>query len=62
MNKDVGLFLDSASEVDTPHELAERCAALWRDFAAADPAADFSAMHRYLESLAERSGSATVPS
>lgn len=48
MTKDVGLFLESASEAGTPRALAEATAALWRRFNAAMPGADFTAIHAYL--------------
>jgi 3-hydroxyisobutyrate dehydrogenase len=49
MTKDVGLFLESAQEADTPHTLAAATVAQWQRFNAAMPGADFTAMHKYLE-------------
>jgi 3-hydroxyisobutyrate dehydrogenase len=49
MTKDVGLFLESASDAGTPHTLADATVAQWRRFNAAMPGADFTAMHKYLE-------------
>ena len=49
MTKDVGLFLDSATEAGTPHDLAGPTVALWQRFNAAMPGADFTAIHKYFE-------------
>ncbi|HEX5166287.1 MAG TPA: NAD(P)-dependent oxidoreductase [Thermomicrobiales bacterium] len=48
MTKDVSLYLDNAAASGVPHELADAVAAIWRRFNAADPDADFTALHRYL--------------
>ena len=42
MAKDVGLYLDEVADVDTPAVLGSVTVDVWRRFAAADPAADFT--------------------
>lgn len=49
MTKDVSLYLENATNVDVPHELAASVAGLWQRFNAAHPAADFTYLHKYLE-------------
>ena len=48
MAKDVGLYLDAAAAAGAPIRLAGTTAALWADFTAACPGADFTYMHGYL--------------
>ena len=42
MAKDVRLYLDEVAEADTAADLGAVTAGIWRRFAAADPAADFT--------------------
>ena len=49
MTKDVSLYLESASAVDVPHELASAVTGLWQRFNATHPSADFTYLHKYLE-------------
>lgn len=49
MTKDVTLYLESAQSADVPHDAAAAIAALWQRFTALNPAADFTALHRFLE-------------
>jgi 3-hydroxyisobutyrate dehydrogenase len=48
MTKDVSLYLENAAAAGVPHELAGAVTAIWRRFNAAEPDADFTALHRYL--------------
>ncbi len=48
MTKDVSLYLENAVVAGVPHELAEAVTAIWKRFNAAEPDADFTALHRYL--------------
>lgn len=48
MTKDVSLYLENATAAGVPHDLAGAVAAIWRRFNAAEPDADFTALHRYL--------------
>ena len=49
MTKDVSLYLQSATEAGVSRELAEAVVAVWQGFNAAEPGADFTAIHRYVE-------------
>ncbi|HUG14580.1 MAG TPA: NAD(P)-dependent oxidoreductase [Thermomicrobiales bacterium] len=49
MAKDVRLYLESAVAAEVPHDLADTVAALWKQFSAAQPEADLTAIHRYFE-------------
>jgi 3-hydroxyisobutyrate dehydrogenase len=48
MTKDVALYLESATTAEVPRDLATAVTALWQRFLAAEPDADFTALHRYL--------------
>jgi 3-hydroxyisobutyrate dehydrogenase-like beta-hydroxyacid dehydrogenase len=51
MAKDVRLYLESATSAGAPHQVADASVALWQQFnAASEPGADFTTIHRYLES------------
>ena len=58
MVKDVRLFLQSAAEAGTSRDVAEAVVALYTQFTADQPGADFSAIHRYLESRSKASAPA----
>jgi len=49
MTKDVTLYQASAAEAGVPHALADAVTAVWQRFNAADPGADFTAIHRYFD-------------
>lgn len=49
MTKDVRLYLEAVEQAETPHALAAAVAQLWQRFHAAHPDADFTYIHRYLE-------------
>jgi 3-hydroxyisobutyrate dehydrogenase-like beta-hydroxyacid dehydrogenase len=53
MAKDVRLYRESAMDAGVPHELAAATSELWQKFNGAMPGADFTAIHRYLESAVE---------
>jgi 3-hydroxyisobutyrate dehydrogenase len=50
MTKDIGLFLQSAEEAGVSTELAGKATALWREFNAQTPGADFTHIHQFVES------------
>ncbi len=49
MTKDITLYLESATDAGVPRELANASTALWQRFNAANPGADFTALHKYLK-------------
>ncbi len=49
MTKDVRLYRESAEAAGSPHELADTLTRVWEQFLEAEPQADFTAIHRYLE-------------
>lgn len=49
MRKDVGLYLQGAESMSSPHALATAADDLWGRFVAACPDTDFTALHRYLQ-------------
>jgi 3-hydroxyisobutyrate dehydrogenase len=49
MRKDVGLFLQGATGIASPHRLADASDALWDRFVGACPDEDFTYLHRYLQ-------------
>jgi 3-hydroxyisobutyrate dehydrogenase-like beta-hydroxyacid dehydrogenase len=48
MAKDVDLYLESVHDAGCPAALGETTAALWREFAAAEPGVDFTRIHPHL--------------
>ena len=48
MTKDVSLYLENATAAGVSHELAEAVTSIWQRFNAAEPDADFTALHKYL--------------
>jgi 3-hydroxyisobutyrate dehydrogenase len=49
MAKDVALYLEAVEADDSPRQVAERVAELWQRFTATHPDADFTFMHKYVE-------------
>jgi len=49
MAKDVTLYLENAEAAGAPREVAASVVGLWQRFNAANPGADFTALHKYLE-------------
>jgi 3-hydroxyisobutyrate dehydrogenase-like beta-hydroxyacid dehydrogenase len=53
MAKDVALYLEGAAETGAPHDVAAAVNRLWQEFDRANPGADFTRIHKYLEELAD---------
>ncbi|MET8207699.1 NAD(P)-dependent oxidoreductase [Streptomyces sp. NPDC005373] len=49
MAKDVGLYLRAVGELGGPDEVGTLIGALWQRFADAEPGADFTRVHRFVE-------------
>ncbi|MBA4863524.1 NAD(P)-dependent oxidoreductase [Streptomyces sp. PSKA54] len=49
MSKDVGLYLQAVGEEGGPAEIGARVAALWERFAEAEPGADFTRIHPFVQ-------------
>ena len=52
MAKDVALYRENAAAAGVPHAVADAVDALWQGFNAANPGADFTALHRWLRAEA----------
>jgi 3-hydroxyisobutyrate dehydrogenase len=53
MTKDVGLFVDGASTLDTAHAVADAVTATWRGCDQAMPGSDFTEIWKYVSTLRE---------
>lgn len=49
MTKDVTLYLENAVDAGVPHDLASATTAVWQEFNAAHPEADFTYIHKHFE-------------
>jgi 3-hydroxyisobutyrate dehydrogenase-like beta-hydroxyacid dehydrogenase len=52
MAKDIRLYVESAEDADVPREIASTVSQLWQQFNSKVPGADFTAVHKFIESLA----------
>jgi 3-hydroxyisobutyrate dehydrogenase-like beta-hydroxyacid dehydrogenase len=54
MAKDVALYLEAAEADGVPQPVAERIAEVWTEFTTIHPDADFTFIHKHIESVAEK--------